>query len=489
MKHIRFIFVFLILNLSLFADVRLKAPDSFVKGEPYFFEIEVSGSSIEFPNIDKIDNYVVEGLGTSKSLQIINGNYSEKLSKRFKIVPNDNFTIPKLKFIIDDKEVFTEERTVTQRKVSKTTSSNFDMTLTASKKELYVGETLYLKLIFKYKRDLQITNLGFEKPHFKDFWYKRVENKNDRFEENGYIVQELDYVLFPQKSGELTVGPLRVDAQMVEQNSSAPFGFFTSAPKVEKVYSNELKFKVNKLPDDVTLIGNFDINASVDKTSIKQGESVSLKLDITGTGNFDDIQDIKFDIPNATVYDNKPDIKTQYTKNGYEGKYTKIFSIIPDDSIEIKSIKLKYFDKKTKQIVEKNTKSFKIEVTKQKQQEKIILEKPKKDTSIEEEKIIVKEKISNEERIKYFIFGIISTLLILGLYKLVKLQPKEKEFVQTPLNKQIKGAKDKTEMMKVLVPYLKIDSVLDELIFECESEKDFKELKKEILQRVKEIKL
>ncbi|WP_320034890.1 BatD family protein [Halarcobacter sp.] len=489
MKLVKYIIFFLILNLSVFADVVLKAPDSFVKGEPYYFDIEVTGSSIEFPKIEKIDNYIVENQGTSKSLQIINGDYNEKLSKRFKIIPSADFTIPKFKFIIDDKEVYTSEKVVKQTIVHKTNSTDFDLTLIPSKDNLYVGEDLVVKLVFKYKRDLQITNLGFEKPHFENFWYKRIENKNDRYEQNGYIVQELEFLLFPQKSGELNVGPLRVDAQLMQSNSSTPFGFFSSVPKVQKVYSNELKFDVKKLPQDISLIGDFDINANANKTEIKQGESVSLKLEIKGIGNFDDIQDIKLDIPNATIYDNKPDIKTTYSNLGYEGTYTKVFSIIPENSITIPSIKLKYFDKKDKKIVEKSTKEFNIKVDKTEEKQKVVLEKPKETKEVAKEKIVIKEKISTEDKAKYFIFGIIATLLILGLYKLVTLQSKEKVSKETPLNKLVKSSKDKNELIKVLIPYLKIDSTLDKLIFECESEKEFKVLKKEILTRIREIKL
>lgn len=489
MKPIKYILFFLILSINVFASVNLKAPNSFIKGEPYYFDIEVSGSSIKFPKIEKIDNYIVESQGTSKSLQIINGDYNEKLTKRFKIVPSNDFTIPKFKFIIDDKEVYTEEKTVSLRTVNKTNSTNFDLTLIPSKDELYVGEDLVVKLIFKYKRDLQITNLGFEKPHFENFWYKRIENKNDRYEQNGYIVQELDFLLFPQKNGELTVGPLRVDAQMMQSNSSTPFGFFSSVPKVEKIYSNKLSFNVKKLPENTSLIGDFNISASVNKTDIKQGESVSLKLEISGVGNFDDIEDIKLDIPNATVYDNKPDVKTKYSDLGYEGTYTKVFSIIPESSITIPSIKLKYFDKKNKKIVEKSTQEFNIKVEKAEKKQKVVLEKPKETKELTKEKVVIKEKISTEEKIKYFIFGIIATLLILGLYKLVTLQGKEKVSKETPLNKLIKSSKDKNELIKVLIPYLKIDSTLDRLIFECESEKEFKILKKEILTRIKEIKL
>lgn len=487
MKTSKYFFILILLNISLFANVILKSPDIFIKGEPFIFEYEAVGSSIEFPEIKSIDGYLVESIGSSRSLQIINGNYDEKIAKRFKLLPQNDFTIPSFIFKIDGKELKSQEKKISAKTITKTTSDNFDLTLKASKNELYTGEELLVKLIFKYKKDLQITNLGFEKPHFNNFWYKRLDNSSKRYEENNYIVQELDFLLFPQKSGELTISSLRVDVQMIDSNSSGNFGFFTMAPKVVKVYSNELKFNVKDLPELVNYIGDFEIDASVDKIKIKQGESISYRLNIKGVGNFDDIQDIKLNIANATIYDNKPEINTKYTINGYEGVYSKVYSIVPGTSLEIPSISFKYFSKKDKKIVEKKTKSFKIEVE-EKSINKVILEKPTIEKSVHEKVIIKKEK-SSSDRIIFFILGVITTLLIIGLYTYARLQKDKKSKNETPLIKLVKKSKDKSELMKVLVPFIKKDKDLDNLIFECQSSKDFKVLKKETLELLKDLKI
>ncbi|QKF82886.1 BatD family protein [Halarcobacter ebronensis] len=488
MNCLRVLILFFLFLSSLYAEVLLKAPDSFVKGEAYFFELEVSGESLKFPKIEKIDDFVVQEQGTSKSMQYINGNYSEKYIKRYMIVPDKSFTIPSFKFIIDDKEVYTKSKSISEKRVDKTDSTDFDLTLIPSKTSLYVGEELNIKLVFKYKKDLQITNLGFDKPHFENFWYKKLDNSNKRYEDNGFIVQELEFLLFPQKSGELSVGPLRVDVQMVNRANNTPFSFFTSLPVEKKIYSNRLNFSVKSLPSNISLIGDFNIDATVDKQKIKEGESISLKLNIDGVGNFDDIQDIKLNIPNATIYDNKPEIKTNYTNRGYEGTYTKVFSIVPSESLVIPSIKIEYFDKKEKKIITKQSKSFKIEVEKSKEQ-KAVLEKSKEQTTKSLKESVVIEELSIRQRVEYFIFGIITTLFIFGLYTLVKIQNSKKESKDAPLVSLIKRAKTKNEMIKVLIPFLKKDEKLDKLIFECESQKDFKILKKEILERIKEIKI
>jgi len=485
MKKLFFFFSFILFPFFLQASVTLKAPDTFVNGESYIFEYEAVGSSVDFPEIKQIDGLTVEDLGTSRSLQIINGNYDEKILKRFRIIPNKNFTIPSFIFKIDDKEVKSEEKTVVERKIQKTNSDDFDLTITSSKKQLYVGESLIVKLTFKYKRGLKITNLGFEPPHFENFWYKKIDNSNKRYEENGYMVQELDFLLFPQKSGTLKIKPLRVDVQMVDTTSSSNFTFFSSAPKLKKIYSNSLSFNVKALPSDVTLIGDFTLNATIDKNEINLGESINYRLEITGSGNFDDIEDFKLDIPNTTIYDNKAKIETKFEDDKYQGKYSKVFSIVPNTSLEIPPFELKFFNKEENKVKILKTKSFKIKVNGKKQKDEV-LQKPIE----KEEKILVEKEFPLIEKIKYFLFGALSILLIFCLYIYVKLQKSKKKIKETSLSKLIKSSKDRLDLLKVLIPYLKRDNELDNLIFECEkSNLEFKILKKKVLEKITQLNL
>ncbi len=486
MKKLFFFFSFILFPFFLQGSVTLKAPDSFINGESYVFEYEAVGSSVDFPKIKEIDGFIVEDLGSSRSLQIINGNYDEKILKRFRIVPNKNFTIPPFIFKIDGKELKSEEKKVLERKIQKTSSDNFDLTITPSKNQLYVGESLIVKLTFKYKRGLQITNLGFESPHFENFWYKKIDNSNKRYEENGYMVQELDFLLFPQKSGTLEIKPLRVDVQMLDTSSSpSNFTFFSSAPKLKKVYSNNLSFNVKALPDNVTLIGDFILNASIDKSEINLGESINYRLEITGFGNFDDIEDFKLDIPNTTIYDNKAKIETKFKDNKYEGKYSKVFSLVPNSSLEIPPFELKFFNKEENKVKTLKTKSFKIKVNGEKQKN-VVLQKPIE----KEEKVLIEKEFPLVEKIKYFLFGALFILLIFCLYIYVKLQKSKKKIKETSLNKLIKSSKDKSGLMKILIPYLKKDNELDNLIFECEkSNLEFKVLKKKVLEKITQLNL
>ena len=85
--------------------------------------------------------------------------------------------------------------------------------------------------------------------------------------------------------------------------------------------------------------------------------------------------------------------------------------------------------------------------------------------------------------------GVIFILLILGLYLYVIKSNKNKELKDYPLIKKVKNSKSKDELLKCLAKYINVDSKLDELIFTLEKTDDIKELKKQIIQLLKNIKI
>lgn len=475
-------FIFYILFLStLSANVTIKAPSSFIAGEAVFFSIEAIGENIIFPKIDKIENYEVKAAGQSSSFSNINGKISSKIEKRYRFFPTSDVTILPLKFSISNKDFFTKEHKIVKQKIGKTKSDYFDLNIKLSNNELYIGEQTILTMTFKYKKGLQLIDTAMRPPEFKDFWYKRLEPK-EPYEEGLYVVQNLKYLLFPQKSGKLKLEPLRVDASVLDTNSSA-FAFFQKTTKNIKIYSNTLDVKVQHLPKGINLIGDFDISASVDKTKINLGEAVSYKVEITGYGNIEDLEELKLEIPEVTIYDNKPVTTGILKNNRYFGTYKKSFSLLPTESLVIPAISLSYFDKNTNKVVNKQTQEVKIEVVGIKQ----TISKLQKNDKKVEATVITKEA-SLYAKLAYYILGIVTTLLIFGLYKYVINKRKQK--IETPLDKRIKKAINKKDLMKEILPYISKNENLDSLIFKLESCEDsnLKAIKKEIIETLKDIK-
>jgi len=107
-----------------------------------------------------------------------------------------------------------------------------------------------------------------------------------------------------------------------------------------------------------------------------------------------------------------------------------------------------------------------------------------------ENKEVIIERISSKDKVIFFIFGMVFTILIFSIYLYINRYKNIKKEKITPLNKKVKNSQSKVELIKILVPYFKVNSKLDELIFSLEKdENDFKTLKNEIQKILKELKL
>ena len=205
--------------LHLLANVYVNAPKSFVENEPYLFSIQINAEVADFPNIEKIDGFIVEKSGTSRSMSNMNGVISSKVTRRYRLYPNKDITIPSFKIEIDGKMYSTNAINVSKENLKKTQSSYFELTITPSKKELFVGESATIKLKFKYRKDVKVIDSGLNTPKFENFWSKLLDNSK-KYEEKNFIVQELTYLIFPQKSGQLRVEPLSIDLSVLDLNTN-----------------------------------------------------------------------------------------------------------------------------------------------------------------------------------------------------------------------------------------------------------------------------
>ncbi|MGA1932517.1 BatD family protein [Arcobacter sp. YIC-464] len=490
MKKIRFILLFFLFFTTLFANVDLKLPSNAIKDEAYIFSIEVQGEDVIFPKIEEISGFKVSTISNSSSTSIINSKISKKIKRVFSFYPTKDFIFPSLVFNIDNKEFRTQKKEVKLAMASKTNSSIFDFEISSNKQELYVGQPFELLIRFKHKLDIQILDLSFINPDFKNFWYKKLDYQKS-YESNGFNITELKFLLFPQKDGVLQIEPLRIDAQYVD-TSNSQISFFSNSISTKKIYSNFLDISVKALPNGVNLVGNFDIETKVSKQKVQALEAVIYTIKIEGNGNFEDIKDLNLDIKNAKIYSNKAQVQSKYIDGKYKGIYEKSYTIISNSSYTIPSFKFSYFNSDEERVINKETKSFEISVLEDESNlnlEKATLEKATNSVEKKQvEEIIVKS--SFQGKILYFCLGIISTLLTLGLYYYVINSKKSKKLEDTPLIKKVKQSKTSNELLKVLSVYVNKNEELNRLIFKLENKnEDLDILKKEIIKLLKRVNL
>ena len=98
---------------------------------------------------------------------------------------------------------------------------------------MYLGEDALLILVFKYRKNSQILDSSLETPRFDNFWFKQLSS-SPQYEEGPYIVQEIPFLIFPQKVGQIIIPSLKVNLQILDTNNKELNDFVYSSSIMKK---------------------------------------------------------------------------------------------------------------------------------------------------------------------------------------------------------------------------------------------------------------
>jgi len=462
---------FILLALPLSASVKTVSAEYFMEGEALQFQIIAKGFDITVPEISLIEGYPVEMLRTSQEAVLINSRKANKLTKTYQLFPKKDFTIPPFKLLIDGGVKTTQAHDVVLKKISKTLSEDFDLQMSLEKKAVYLGEELTLKVTFTYKDVEDYTILP---PEFSEISVQELNSKEWK-KEDGRWVEELTYSLKPHKEGNLILAPLKARLEVLKEGYKNLNNKSRYTQKIS-VYSNALNLEVKPLAEDLSLVGEYSLTASVNKQKVNMGEAVILTLMIEGEGNLDNLDALTLQIPDATIY-------TKESKKDDEKRlHTKTFELICEHNFTIPAFTLPYFHTKTRTPKILRTHAFDINVI---NGLRLPQEKGSDDKEIQNK--TEKETISMSEKLLFFLIGSLSTLVLIAAYTIWK---KRTQTVRHPSwFKAIQESTSQDSLFKKMVPHLGKDKTLDRLIYRLEGENvsDFKKLKKEIILRAKKL--
>lgn len=217
------------------------------------------------------------------------------------------------------------------------------------------------------------------KPKYNDFWSHHFEIKafnavNDSYNgKNTKSVVLKKVVLYPQKNGNLEIEPLSFKLNIQVATGRRDFFGRPEVNDIDKVVSAGKKTitvkalpTVNQPEDFSGAVGNFTFNVIPSRTVLKAGESMELKVQVSGTGNLKLFKLPELKLPNAfEVYDpiNKQNINTP--PSGMTGNTTDSYTIIPQTkgNYNIKPISFSYFDINSKTYKTITSQEFEIVVT------------------------------------------------------------------------------------------------------------------------------
>ena len=396
MKALRLVLLVFTMFLSFAAkpqdvEFSVSAPSVVAQGEQFRLIFNLNARPQEFkpPSFDKF--YILAGPSTSSSssVEIVNGKMTQTFSYTYTYIleatTEGKFTIEPATIVVAKKEYKTDPFTIevvkgTTQQSTQQHSRSQSGTQTAQgissndlftvveldRTNIYRGQAVLATIKLYRKNNYPGYIVGFEDikyPSFTGFWNQEVETPTNitfqRVNVDGKIYDMgvlRKYLLFPQRSGEISIDPFEIVILMQQRSGRQQsvfdefFGAYQTIRK--KVESKPIKIKVKDLPTNAPAsfsgaVGKFSLDAKLDKQQIKTNEAINLQVKISGSGNIRLIETPKIQFPGGfETFDPKVTDNINTTSQGASGSKTFEYVAIPrtPGNFDLSQVEFSYFD-------------------------------------------------------------------------------------------------------------------------------------------------
>ncbi|MBD5332377.1 MAG: protein BatD [Bacteroides sp.] len=234
-----------------------------------------------------------------------------------------------------------------------------------------------IKLYTKYSIS---SFLPTRQPSFDGFLIQELDvqpslNEIENYRGQDYMTAILKRcIIFPQKSGRLTINSGNYDISVVQYDNVNMGMFQVRQPRETKikVSSNTGNIDILPLPsprpaDFSGAVGQFKVDSRLVGNSFRTNDPATLIYTISGTGNIKYLKEPQIDFPSEfELYTPKSDIDTRVTGNEVTGTMTVDYTFVPQSVGEftIGSDHFVYFDPSRREYVTLSTPTYPIKVAK-----------------------------------------------------------------------------------------------------------------------------
>lgn len=401
MKHkLLIVLGFIGIALSAYADevvFRASAPKQVIAGRPFQLSYTVNQRSRDLRAPEFTDFDVLSGpyTSTSSSTSFVNGKRSSFFEQTYTYTlmatKEGTFTIGPATVKVDGENIQSngvriqvlpaDQPQQTQQPTQNTrnnqnnqstqsassqaaSSENLFVRTIASKTRVHEQEALMItyKLYFANVDVAQLTN-NTKLPEFTGFLKQDLEQGEIQTELEHYNGRNYQTavlyrtILYPQHSGDIKIDPANFEAVLRVQVQQRPrsifddfFGSYTNVTKM--LTAPGVTIHVSPLPAGKPAgfsggVGHFTLTPSISQTEIQANEAVTIKLDISGSGNMKLLKTPAIDWPEGfEPYDPKVTNNFKTTTSGVSGTKSIEYLAIPRSAGEytIPAVNFSYFD-------------------------------------------------------------------------------------------------------------------------------------------------
>ncbi|NNM07542.1 MAG: protein BatD [Flavobacteriaceae bacterium] len=246
-------------------------------------------------------------------------------------------------------------------------SENVHLVASISDTNPYLNEAITVQYRLYVSNDVNLTR-GFREidtPKYADFWSQTISNRGNFTVYDGEYNGRTDYryiivqttVLYPQKTGKLTIEPLTLDVPIdVETNKRDLFGrrLMTRVNKTISAGNKTIDVKplpAEGRPDNFNgAVGDFTFDVQADRSSLDANEALQLTVKVSGKGNLK-----LFDLPSVKLpaalelFEPERDNKVSTQTDGMRGSISETYTVVPQfkGDYPIRPLSFSFFDPKT----------------------------------------------------------------------------------------------------------------------------------------------
>lgn len=401
----------LLICQNMFAQVNftVQPPTRVFEGDRFPITFKLTNAEGSDLNVSQINGCtLLYGPSTSQrqSYQVVNGRATSSSSVEYtyyyKAGKAGQYTIPAASVIADGKRYTTKpvnftihesadrntpasQRPVdvddvdTQAAGRRVNSDDVFVRIILSKSSAYEQEAIgcTIKLYTKYSIS---SFMPTKQPSFDGCLIQELDvqpslNEMETYNGQNYMTAVLKRcIIFPQKSGKLTINSGNYDISVVQYDNVNMGMFQVRQPREAKikVSSNTGTLNIMPLPqpqpDGFTgAVGTFTIDSRLVGNSFRTNDPATLIYTIKGTGNIKYVKEPVIDFPTEfEQYTPKSDIQAEVNGNDVSGSMTIEYTFVPQSvgDFSIGSDKFVYFNPQSKQYVTLTTPAYSIKVAK-----------------------------------------------------------------------------------------------------------------------------
>ncbi len=406
--------VFLITTIVLAINVNgqktefvASAPQTVVSGQPFQLQYTINSSEASKFSMPRIDDFeLLNGPATytSTNYTFINGKSSQTVSTTYTYVLSakkaGNFSIAPASITVDGKQIKSNSVSIKvlppdskqQSQGNQNRQNNIASAAQIGAEDIFIRPILskttvkeqeMVLLTYKVYYKVELVNIAdIKMPDFDGLLTHNIEVTKPQDIENyngqNYYTSILRQMLVsPQRNGKITIGAMTGTAIIrLRQTIRDPRSFFNSFDTYQDVKkqlsTGTTTINVTSLPepkpnDFSGAVGSLSMTSSISATDIAVNNSITLKLNITGTGNLKMIKTPKIEFPtDFEQYDPKVDNKFSVNQTGFSGSKSIEYIVIPrhNGTFEIPPVTLTYFDLTSNSYKTLTTERYNINVVK-----------------------------------------------------------------------------------------------------------------------------